>query len=452
MMLLALILSVVQAGAVGNAWPLAIAGTPPAPTPVRVLMPAVFADAVAEPVHRFNRSHPLLQVEVVRGPLDTEAISDLATGSLLLGDTPYDLLMLDVTWTAKYAAAGWLEPLEPWLGDDALEGMVSGAELGNRFAGHLWRMPFSADTALLYWRTDLMERPPRTAAELVRIARSLQRQGKVRWGYVWQGRQYEGLSCVMLEVLHGFGARWWQPAQGTAEGRGGGETLLDSPAALRAAAWLSMLLRTGISPAAVANFAENESLQVFAAGEAAFLRNWPYAWGEIEKSGGPVAGRVGVTTMVSGDAPSGDEPSGEAPTGAGLGGGASLGSWGFGLLAGSVHPAEAAAVIRWLTGPELQRQLVLTQGYAPTWRSLYDDPDLQRRAPLLAVQRRSIEAGPLVRPLTPLYAQISDVLQRQISTMLTGEATAAAAMAAAQRQSELIVQAAAGTAGAGASS
>jgi multiple sugar transport system substrate-binding protein len=300
--------------------------------------------------------------------------------------------------------------------------MEPGALLGNRFGGHLWRMPFNGDTGLLYWRTDLMPAPPRTPAELVTISRSLQRRGKVRWGYVWQGRQYEGLSCVMLEVLHAFGGRWWDPERGT---------VLDEPAALEAAAWLEGLRESGVSPPAVANFAENEALQVFAAGEAAFLRNWPYAWREIERGGGPVVGKVGVTTMV----------------GAGAGGGAgTLGSWGFSLLAGSPHPAEAAAVIRWLTGPELQRELVRREGFAPTWRELYEDPELRRRQPLLEVQRQALAAGPLVRPLTPLYAQLSDVLQRQLNGMLTGEAPAADAMARAQGRSQRIVRAAAGEA------
>jgi multiple sugar transport system substrate-binding protein len=405
--------------------PTALART--APIPVRVLMPSVFAEATADQVRRFNRTHPQLRLEVARGPLDTEAISDLAIGSLLLGDTPYDLLMMDVTWTPKFVAAGWLAPLEAWLDEGELEAMVPGARLGNRFDGHLWRMPFSADTGLLYWRTDLMEEPPRTTAELVEISRSLQRRGKVRWGYVWQGRQYEGLSCMMLEVLHAFGGGWWEPAAG---GLAGGKTVLDSPQAEKAAAWLSMLVRSGISPEAVANFAENEALQVFAAGEAAFLRNWPYAWREIEKGGGPVVGKVGVTTMVS---VSGDPVGG------------TLGTWGLSLLAGSPHPAEAAEVIRWLTGPEVQRELVLSQGYAPTWKALYADAELQRRHPLLEVQRQALAAGPLVRPVTPLYPQFSDVLQRQVNGMLTARGSATAAMATAQGQSEVIVRSAAGS-------
>jgi multiple sugar transport system substrate-binding protein len=391
-----------------------------APVPVRLLMPAPLADAVAGPVADFNARHPGIRAEVIRGPLDTETISDLAISSLLLGDVPFDLLLVDVSWLAKYVAAGWLVPLDRWFGPDVLAAMEPGARLGNSFDGHLWRMPLTGDTGLLYWRTDLMERPPRDTAELEAISRDLQRRGRVRWGYLWQGRQYEGLSCVMVEVLHGFGARWWDESRAT--------TVLDSPEAVAAASWLDGLLRDGVSPAAVANYAENDALQVFAAGEAAFLRNWPYAWREIEKGDGPVKGKVGVTTMVG------------AP---GRQGGGTLGTWGFSLIRGSPHPQEAVAVMRWLTGEAVQRRLTLEQGYAPTWSRLYEDEDLRRRAPLLAVQRAGLE-HPRIRPLTAAYAQLSDLLVRQVNGMLTGEDTPSGAMEAAQRQSVQVLRSVAG--------
>lgn len=394
------------------------------PVPVRVLMPAPFADATAPLVRAYNARQGAIQLEVSRGPLDTEAVSDQAIGSLLLGDTPYDLLLMDVTWTARYAAAGWLAPLEPLLGADALEPFLPAARAGNAFDGHLWRLPLMADMGLLYWRTDLMERPPRTPAELEAISTALQRSGRVRWGYLWQGRQYEGLSCVLLEAFAAFGGHWLDPADG--------RLALTSPAAVRAVAWLDHLVRAGISPAAVAGWSENEALQSFAAGEAALLRNWPYAWALLQQPGSAVAGRVGVTTVVG-------------PPGAAAGSG-TLGSWGFALLRGSAHPEAAADVIRWFAGPEVQRTLALGQGYSPSLAALYAEPELQARQPLLAVQRRALAAA-VARPITPLYAQLSDVLQRQVNGLLSqggdpGSGAAAAAMARAQRGSEAVLRAA----------
>ncbi|MFM7653387.1 MAG: extracellular solute-binding protein [Vulcanococcus sp.] len=383
------------------------------PLEVSVLMPAPFADATAPLVAAFNREHRDLHIAVTRGPLDTEALSDLAISSLLLGDTPYDLLLMDVTWTPKYAAAGWLEPLEPLLGDDALAGMAPGAQLGNAFGGHLWRLPLLADMGLLYWRTDLMEAAPRTLQDLQATAADLERRGVVPWGYVWQGRQYEGLSCVFLEVLRDFGGHWLRPGDNrVAE--------LDSTAAIAAAEWLAGLVRSGVTPEAVANISESESLQIFGAGEAAFMRNWPYAWAELQKPGSAVAGRVGVVSLGDG----------------------TQGSWGFSMLRGSAHPQQAAAVMRWFTSEPTSRDLALRYGYTPVWQSLLDDEALQAQLPLLPVLRQALERTAL-RPLTPLYAQLSDVLQRQLSALITGADSAETAMAEAQRQSDLILRAAA---------
>lgn len=393
------------------------AGTSVAET-VRILMPAPLADATAPAVQQFNLRSDDVQIAVTRGPLDTDTLSDLASSSLLLGDSPFDLLLMDVSWTARYVAAGWLQPLETLLGDGGLPGMVPAARLGNAFGGHLWRMPLSGDTALLYWRKDLLPRPPRDTHELEAMARELQKQGKVRWGYVWQGRQYEGLSCVLLEVLHAFGGRWW-------DGQAG-RTDLSTPQALEAIRWLTNLVRQGVSPPGVANFAENDALDLFRAGEVAFLRNWPYAWQLIAQENGPITGKVGVTPLVG------------AP---GHPGGGTLGTWGLSLLAGSPRPMAAARVIRWLTGPAVQRDLVRSQGYAPTWQSLYDDRELQAAHPLLEVQAQALR-HPLVRPLTPLYAQISDVLQRQGNALFTSDLSPEVALARAQRQSDLLVRAA----------
>ena len=77
------------------------------PDNVSILMPAPFADSSAELVKAFNRQHQgRIHLDVIRGPLETEAISDLAISSLLLGDTPFDGLLMDVTWVPKYAKAG----------------------------------------------------------------------------------------------------------------------------------------------------------------------------------------------------------------------------------------------------------------------------------------------------------------------------------------------------------
>ena len=149
------------------------------------------------------------------------------------------------------------------------------------------------------------------------------------------------------------------------------------------------------------------------------MRTWPYAWRELQKPGSVVAGKVGVSSLGEG----------------------TQGSWGFSLLRGSAHPAEAAAVMQWFTGEAVGRDLAERYGYTPVWNSLLQDEQLEARLTQLPVLRQALERTAL-RPLTPVYAQLSDTLQRQLSALLTGGEDATEAMAQAQRQSSLILRSA----------
>ena len=362
-------------------------------------MAAPFADATRDLVKQFNQEHRgEINLQVVRGPLETEAMSDLAISSLLLGKAPFDGLLMDVTWLPKYAAAGWMEPLEDFFNEKDVDALAIGAREGNSYDGHLYRWPLTADMGLLYYRTDLMEQPPATPEELVLVSQSLQKDRKVDWGYVWQGRQYEGLSCVYLEMIDGFGGDWLQPNNN--------HIGLDLDPGVQAAAWLQELIDQGVSPNAVTNYAEPEALQSFKVGDAAFMRNWPYAWTELQKSDSAVKGNVGITTMVA-------RPGHSTAT---------LGSWGLTVLKGSAHVNASIEAIRFLTNESSQKQLFLNHGYTPTQQSVFDDPQLLQDKPILAEFGQALKVVK-ARPETPLYAQISDVLTRQLSSILTRETT-----------------------------
>ena len=364
---------------------------------VSFLMAAPFADATQELVKQFNKEHRgKINLKVIRGPLETEAMSDLAISSLLLGKAPFDVLLMDVTWLPKYAAAGWMVPLENNFNTQDVESLAKGAREGNSYNGHLYRWPLTSDMGLLYYRTDLMDRPPETPEDLVSVSQSLQKDQKVEWGYVWQGRQYEGLSCVYLEMIDGFGGDWLQPKSN--------QIGLNSKPGIEAAAWLQSLIDQGVSPKAVTNYAEPEALQSFKVGDAAFMRNWPYAWAELQKTDSAVKGNVGITTMVA-------KPGHSTAT---------LGSWGLTVLKGSSHIDASIEAIRFLTSESSQKQLFQKYGYTPTMQSVFDDPQLLKESPILAEFGKA-QQFVKPRPETPLYTQISDVLQRQLSGILTHE-------------------------------
>jgi multiple sugar transport system substrate-binding protein len=167
---------------------------------------------------------------------------------------------------------------------------------------------------------------------------------------------------------------------------------------------------------------------VFEAGDAAFMRNWPYAWAELNKPDSPLRGKVAFTTMVSE---------------AGHHHAATQGSWGFSLLAGSQHKAAAVEVLRFLTSADAQKQLNLRWGYTPTRLSVFEDQELLAANPALEDLQVALAAA-VLRPLNPVYAQLSDLLYRELNTVITGDRPAETAMRQLQSNSERLLRSSGG--------
>jgi multiple sugar transport system substrate-binding protein len=256
---------------------------------------------------------------------------------------------------------------------------------------------------------------PRTFAELEASAAVLQSPPEV-WGFVWQGRQYEGLVCDFLEVLAGHGG-FWVDAATHAVG-------LDRPEAEAALAFLVRCIRgAAISPPGTTTYQEEESRRLFQDGRAVFLRNWPYAWRLGQAPDSPVRGRIGVGPMVH--AP------GARPA-------ATLGGWGLGVSAHGQQPALAVEFIREATSLEGQRALCAPTGYAPAREEAYADSALLAANPFLVELRRFHEHA-VARPALARYALASDILQRHLSAALAGTVPPARALRRAARETRAML-------------
>ncbi|MDJ0675758.1 MAG: ABC transporter substrate-binding protein [Calothrix sp. MO_167.B42] len=371
-------------------------------------------------VKDFEAKNPGIRINVVEGPNATDLLEDLYTSAFILGDSPYDLINMDVIWTPKFAAAGWLRDLSDRMTKDEL-GVFSPKDIdGGSYEGKLYRIPMRSDAGMLYYRQDLLAEagftPPETFADLVKISKALKEKGKVNWGYVWQGRQYEGLAAMFVEVLEGFGGYWVNPDNL--------EVGLDKPESLKAIAFLKETVKSGITPAGVTNYQEEESRRIFQNGEAAFLRNWPYVWALANGDDSPIKGKLAIKPMVGT---------------AGKSGGACLGGWGLGIAKSSKHPEEAWKAIQYFTSEAAQRKFILQTGFVPSRESLFTDPQIVAKYPhypqLLQVVNQAV-----LRPPIAQYTQASDILQRYLSSALTNRMTPEKAMQAAAAETRRLLR------------
>jgi multiple sugar transport system substrate-binding protein len=201
---------------------------------------------------------------------------------------------MDIVWVPKFAAAGWLMDLSDRLPKEQLVKFLKGNIEGGQYQDRLYRIPTTSDAGVLYYRKDLLDKagvqPPETFEQMVNIAQNLQKQGDTRWGYLWQGKQYEGVSAMFVEVLEGFGGFWANP-----------DTLevgLDQPQAIQAVDFLRNLIVKGISPRGVSTYGEEETRLLFQSGGSVFVRNWPYVWKLANAEDSKVKGDVGIKPMI----------------------------------------------------------------------------------------------------------------------------------------------------------
>lgn len=373
-------------------------------------------------VKQFEAEHPNIRLQIVEGPNQVNLLEDMYTTAFLLGDSPYDLVNMDVIWISKFAAAGWLMDLTDEVTEAELAAFSPADVEGSKYAGRLYRLPVRSDAGMLYYRKDLLDAagfdPPQTFEDIERISQALQAQKAVRWGYLWQGKQYEGAAAMFVEVLKGFGGFWVNP-----------DTLevgLDRPEALQAVEFLKGTIAQGISPPGVTTYVEEDTRRIFQNGEAAFMRNWPYAWPLMNAENSPVRGKIEIMPMVR-------SQSGQAS-------GSCLGGWGLGIAKTSKHQQEALEAIRFITSPAIQKQFILEAGYVPSRRELFTNADVVARYDHYPELLKVVDTA-VLRPPIAQYAQASDILQRYLSAALTNQQSPEAAMQGAAGETRRLLEA-----------
>ncbi|MGD9944609.1 MAG: ABC transporter substrate-binding protein [Burkholderiaceae bacterium] len=315
-----------------------------------------------------------------------------------------DVLQIDIVWTGVLASH--LIDLRAAMGEDAnahFPALIANDTIGDRLVA----MPWWIDAGVLYYRRDLLERHgfavPTSWQALTETASVIQQRERERgnarlWGFVWQGRPYEGLTCNALEWLDAFG---------------GGALLADdgSPNVANAGAVAALTLAARwvghISPPGVLTYDEEAARGVFQSGHAVFMRNWPYAWALLQHPDSPVRNRVGVAALPGNH--------GRA-TG-------TLGGWHLAVSRHSRHPEIAADLVRHLTSPAEQKRRALAGAYNPSIPALYRDADVLAANPFYgtlfdslaqAIARPARTAGPRYNRVShAFWTAVHDVIARR---------------------------------------
>jgi len=318
-----------------------------------------------------------------------------------------DIIQIDMVWPGMLSSH--LMDLREVLPANATEGYFQAQVDNATVNGRLVTMPWFTDSGLLYYRKDLLDKynkpVPQTWEEMTTTAKEVQlaerNAGNANaWGYVFQGRAYEGLTCNALEWISS------QPGGGLVSLQG---DIVVNNQASRAALTLAKSWIGDISPRGVLNYTEEEGRGVFQSGNALFMRNWPYAWALVQSPDSAVKDKVGVAPL-----PRGGATGSHAST---------LGGWGLAVSRYSAQPKLAAELVSYLTSAQQQKHRALVGAYNPVIKSLYQDPELLAAMPYYS-QLHSILNDGVMRPAAitaARYPRVSNAFFDQVHGVLAGE-------------------------------
>jgi multiple sugar transport system substrate-binding protein len=382
----------------------------------------------------FNAAHEgRIRVRWREMPEETDAFRDELAAGFRDGDAGVDVFGADVIWTAQFATEGWVRDLSrPFYRDFEAQAFLDASLDSTFYRNRIWAVPWFAAAGLLYYRRDLLAeagfaQPPETWDELATQARETTRASGVPFGFVFQGDAYEGGVTNALEYVWSAGGRVMtlnitQPGAFGLPAIDPNVVTVDSAAAARGLDIARSLVTRGAAPAEVTRFNEQDALDRFLAGDAVFMRNWPFAYGLLGKGEARVGPeQVGVARIPTA------RPGGRHYS--------CLGGWNLMIARGSPHPEAAWTFLRYATSWEAQRRRAIEGGFMPTRRTLYADDEVRANVPLVD-RAAEVFADTRTRPVTPYYPEISARIAATFNRVLAGELDGAEAVAG--LQSELV--------------
>jgi multiple sugar transport system substrate-binding protein len=343
-------------------------------------------------VKNFEKQNPNIHVVVDILSSDSTVFLSQVNNSFASGSPTPDLVESDITYTAKWAAAGYISPVSCSASQFNQAMITTGM-----YQGKLYSCPWFLNTEGLWYRTDLVPTPPTTAQQVITDAeQALKTDHQLKEGIAFEGDKYEGAITVYMMLDRAFG------------GSLNSLSNVDTSQNVAALNYLHSLIYTyHVAPSDVVTYQEGQTGNDFAAGYAAFATNWPYV------AGLPLAPAVkGHVGFIPFPPASGGSP------------GIALGGEVLSVNAKTAHVAAVNKLIAYLTTPAQQTARAIAVADAPAVPAAYTQ-SLYTAAPIFkTVQTMAPIAA--ARPVSPEYLNVSADLQELISSAYANPSPSAA--------------------------
>jgi len=356
-------------------------------------------------IDKFNKQSNDIKVTWRKMPADAGQYFDQLRTQFQAQDASLTLIGGDVIWPAQFAANSYIIDLSDRFTKSMQSKFLQGPVESNTYEGKVYGVPWFTDAGLLYYRKDLLEKsgfsgPPTTWDELKEQANTIKQDQGTKFGYVFQGAEYEGGTVNGLEFINSYGGQVLDPGDAS-------KVIIDSPESVAGLEAQRSMVADGVAPQAVSTYAEPETEAPFLGGDAVFCRNWPYMYSLAGTENFIKPDVIDIAPLPAGDG-------GESVSG--------LGGWNFFINAFADPEAQDAAweFVKFITAPEQQKFYSLGGSYLPTLTALYDDPEIKESVPTVRLAGEALK-NTVPRPVSPVYSDMSLKMAEEFNSSLGGD-------------------------------
>ena len=379
---------------------------------------------------QFEKLHPDIHVRYVT--LEENVLRQRVTTDIATHGGQFDVLTIGNYEVPIWAKQGWITPMSGLPASYDEDDIIKTVRAGVSYKDTIYALPFYAESAMTYYRTDLFKKAGLTMpanptyAQFRQFADKITDKSNQIYGVCLRGKPGWGENMAYVTTLvTAMGGQYfnmsWKPTIDTAQWK-------------NALTYYDDIMKADGPPGASSN-GFNENLALFTSGHCGMWIDATSAAGTLyDKKTSQVADDVGFAAI---------------PTGSFTGGPTWLWSWNLAIPTSSKQVDAAKTFVAWATSKDYTQLVATTDGWvnAPpgTRTSTYESADYKKVAPfsdfVLNAIQNSNPTGETAhpRPYTgaqfvgiPQFQAIGTEIGQMVAATLTGGATVSQTLVSAQ--------------------
>ncbi len=312
-------------------------------------------------------------------------------------------------WVPEFA--NFVVPLKDKLSKELVADLPPSSFSTVTWGGQSMGAVFTLSLLTLFYNTEHFEKagikePPKTWDDLKRMAKDLTKDGKFGWVNSFGTPEgIGGTACYWMCYLQQAGGKMYNDD---------GSPAFNSEPGITALQYM-MDLMPSTDPGSLTYIGINDATNVFTAGNASMMMNWPFMWKPAQDpTVSKIAGKVGSGLLPAGPAGTASVDGTDAWT----------------ITKTAKNPDLCAKLIEFYLDKEVQKRQAIDTGWLPIRLSVLADAEVQKALPNAAITLEQAK-HPYDSFVTPDYNEVTQAIGTEITKALAGKQSAKEAMAAA---------------------